>query len=395
MVTGTGDAEATRSPDDENLGSPQLTDSELSGAPTDVEALLGRALRREEASAWEAMSPSLRRRARERVELMRRWTEDRAGLTAADAADIAKVKPKRFYEMASAWKKDPGLAAVGAYATAPIERQPRIDPRVNAALQANVAAVVAAHQQESVETLRRLLEDVARSELDQIEGGSELKLPSPNVTRAVIERELHRAREMRLLGESVVLDCCATTMRRPDGSPHVLFSIIDRGTRRIMGHALGSIEASVEGYARAAAAALNAIEASPPGALPWATEARRFDVVVGRDAQVWDDLLGFWRRGAGMPDVGTIVNERRFGSQYRKFVGDRVGRIVFRPTWTTAPAAAEAGGEVFTETEAADRAALEVASYNETQALAPDLPHRDEPPRALEAALRLLSEPRV
>lgn len=372
-----------------------MGDSLLADSSDSLDLLLGRAPRAEESQAWETMSPTLRRRATERMKLMRRWVGDRAGLTAAEAAELADVKPKRFYEMASAWKKDPGLAAVGAYASAPVERRSRIDPRVNAALQSHVAAIVGAHREESVETLRRLLEEAARRALDAVEGGAELKLPSLNVTRAIIERELHRVREMSLLGESIVLDCCATTMRRPDGAPHVLFSVIDRGTRRIIGHALGSVEDSVEAYGRAARTALEGMRSAPPKALPWASAARRFDVVVGTDRAAWEELLARWRIAEDLPDVGSIVNERRYGSQYRKFVGDRVGRVVLRPTWTGSPALAEAGGEVFSDSEAADRAAIEVAAYNDTHAIDPDLPHQDAPPSALEAALRFLSDART
>lgn len=361
-----------------------------SDSSDELAELLGRPPTTPEESAWRAMSPSLRRRAGERILLMQRWIGHRDGLTASDAAAMAGVNPKRFYQMAAAWKKDPGLAAVGAYASAPPERRPRIDPRINMLLQANVARVVAEHPGESIESVRRHLEDAARRQFSRFEDGAELQLPSMNVTRGIIQRELHRVHEMTLLGESLALDCCATTMRRPDGAPHVLFALVDRGTRRIVGHALGSVESSISAYGRAAAAALAWISGAPATALPWASATRRLDVVLGADDSAWEDLLRRWRANGGLPELGEITNERRYGSQYRKYVGDRIGRVVLRPTWTTAAPPMDADAEIFDDRDAAARVALEIAAYNDSEALSPAGSHADEPPPSLVAALQFL-----
>ena len=359
----------------------------------DLDDLLARAPTQEERSSWEAMSPSLRRRAAVRLALMRRWSGDRGGLTAADAAVIAGVGTKRFYEMAAAWSRSAGLAAVGAYATAPVERSARIDVRVNGALQAVVSKVVdAVPERASVELLRRSLEAAARLHLARaFPDARSLVMPSPNVLRDIVARELHRRSEKGRLGDSVVGDCSATTMLTTDGEPYVLFCLIDRGTRRILGHAFGSLSDSVAAYGRAAGDALaaTAVPASRP--LAWAERSRQMNLVQGLDADAWHGLEERVARLAGAPQFGPIVNDRRFGSQYRRFVGDRVGRVVFRPSWTI-EAPADLKGQRFDGKAAADWVAAEVAGYN--AALGGDgaaEPSTVAPPEGLVATLRLMA----
>jgi hypothetical protein len=399
-VASDGPSQALVSAPPDEVGGESVAESDAS--KTRIESLLERSLDPDEAQAWSAMSPALRRRAAARIELMRRWTRDRKGLTADDAAVEADVKTKRFYQMAAAWKKRPGLLAVGAYAAAKPERAARIDTRVNAALQANVGLVIDANvgpqddpnpKTVPIETLRRALEEAVRRELPNVDQeGSCMTMPSLNVVRAVITRELNRRAEMKLLGESVALDCSPTIMRNGEGEPWVLFAIIDRGTLRILGHAVGAIDDSVRAYARAAVDALRWIERSSAGALPWASRTRRVDVVVGRDIKAWTDLLERYESSIGRFEFKPVTGDKRFGSQLRKYVGDRVGRVVLRPSWARVPPPnVEDGEHIFSLTEAEERATAEVASHNATKALSREGGVAAGPPEALVEALRFLA----
>ncbi|MDH7971292.1 hypothetical protein QH494_03790 [Sphingomonas sp. AR_OL41] len=360
---------------------------------SDLPTLLGREPYDDEARGWATLSPSLRVKAADRVALMNRWWGERGGLSADEAAVIADVTTKRFYQMASAWRKRPGLLAVGAYAAASPDRSTRIHPVVNALLQKHVVKAVASSDEDrTVEWIRRKLEAMVREELPEQDGeGKTLAIPSPNIVRAVIVREQNRVADTKLLGESIVLDCCPVSMRRPDGIPYALFVVIDRGTLRIMGHGLGSVDASVEGYALAAASTADWIARSAGTRLPWAPATRRADLVVGNDRAACDALFARHKALAGHFEFAPVTNERRFGSQIRRYVGERVGRVMLRPTWVREVPPLADGEEVYDDREAAERVAAEVELYNGTMPLRRSGVGAEGAPKALLEFLRLLS----
>lgn len=357
----------------------------------DLESVLGRSPTADEVRSWQVLSPGLRRRAVKRIALMQRWVGERGDLTAVDAARIAEVTTKRFYQMASAWRKEPGLMAVGAYAAAAPDRPARIDPTVNAALQAEVPKVVTGGKGKSLEALRRCLEAAVRARLPTIGEKDGPRMPSPNVVRAVITREHARVADMKMLGESVVLDCCPTSMRAADGSPYFIFCLIDRGTLRILGQSLGSIDDSIVGYRRAAIDAIERIDAAAVSGLPWAKATRRIDIVVGTDRDAWTDRRSALSACVRPVDVELITRDRRFGSQFRNYVGERIGRIWLRPTWVSKPPPPIVDGdEIFTLEEAGLRAATEVSAWNTTKLIERDT-GAATPPRGLSEALRFLA----
>ena len=361
----------------------------------------------DERRGWAVLSPPLRRRAADRIALLRRWWGERDGLTAKEAAAIAGVIPNRFYQMAAVWKREPGLLAVGAYAAAPAARSPRIHPLVNASLQANVVKVVAEAGEASVEAMRRRLEELVAADLrDRRQAGSDgtdagggggepdgsLAIPSPTVVRAVITRELNRVGEAKLAGESVAMDCCPTTMRAPSGEPWALFAIIDRGTLRILGSAVGSLDDSVAGYAFAARRALILLAPGTGGSTTWARSTRRVDMVVGEDRAECDALIARYGAVEAAVEFKPVTRPRRFGSQLRKYIGERVGRIQLRPGWAASPPPMADDDETFAWWDAAARADFEVQGWNEIRTLVRETPGEDRPPNELVALLRLLVE---
>lgn len=373
------------------------TESDLADSPVDLEALLMRPPSDEERRSWAVLSPALRRRAVDRIALLRRWWGERDGLTAKEAAAMAGVIPNRFYQMAAAWKRAPGLAAVGAYAVTPAPRSPRIDPVVNASLQANVVQVVSEGVGSSIEAMRRRLEELVAADLRgrastvTDASGVEPAIPSPTIVRAVITRELNRVGEMQLLGESIAMDCCPTTMRSPTGDPWALFAIIDRGTLRIIGTSVGSLDDSVEGYSLAARSALVALAPGGPGLGPWARDTRRVDMVVGEDVQACDSLITRYGEVEGAIEFKPVTRPRRFGSMLRRYVGERMGRLDLRPGWAASPPPMASGDETFARWDAMERAAFEARSWNGTKVLERTGAGQTRPPDELVDLLRLLT----
>lgn len=357
--------------------------------------LIAREPTQDEATAWAAMGPSHRRRTADRIVLMRRWAGDRGDLTAEEAARTAGVSVKYFYEMASAWKRTGTLAALGAFTTAKPTRGPRLASAVTNALQANVARVVDEGEDAgiSVEAMRRNLEQAARDTLVQSTPAGEAvaKLPSPRTVRTFVERELVRRAESASPGSMVVLDACPVTMRREDGTPHTMFAVIDRGTGLVLGHALGELGDSVGAYARACRDALTKIEGLPWEGILWARSTARLDLTVGEDLEACEELLSRYARQDGLPVLGAIERGNRFGAAFRRFVGDRVGRVQFRPTWLRKLPPAEEGSETFDDAEAAVRADADISAHN--RELIGRFHGRGEvsPPENLLAALRFLA----
>ncbi|WP_174290972.1 hypothetical protein [Sphingomonas bacterium] len=351
----------------------------------------------EETRSWAVLSPVLRRRAVDRVVLLRRWWGERDGLTAKEAAAIAGVIPNRFYQMASAWKRAPGLAAVGAFAGTPAPRPPRIHPIVNASLQANVVRVVAEGGGKSVEAMRRRLEELVAADLRDrpstaVDGSvAELAVPSPTILRAVVTRELNRVGEAQLLGESIAMDCCPTTMRSPEGIPWALFAIIDRGTLRILGTSVGSLDESVEGYSLAARRALVLLAPGAPVMGPWARRTRRVDMVVGEDGPACEALITRYAQVGGAIEFKPVTRPRRFGSLLRRYLGDRMGRVDLRPGWAASPPPPMSDGdETFARWDALARADFEMLEWNRTKVIERAAAGEVRPPDDLVALIRLL-----
>lgn len=365
---------------------------EYAATDSDVQlaALLGRPATDDEEMAWRRISPALRNRSILRIQLLRRWTGERGGLTAPIAAAVAGVSPNRFYQMVSAWRAEPGLAAAGVYAFAPSERPGRIAPEVNAALQSAVVPIVAAGGGKSVEALRRELEQELKARVPDVGTDHGPRMPSPKTVRAVISREQARTTDLKMLGESLVLDCCPTAMQSEDGQTYDLFAVIDRGTLRILGHSIGRIDDSVSGYRQAATLALESI-AETRRQNDWAIATRRIDVVVGLDADEMVRRVQLLDREIRWIEIAAITRPKRFGSQFRKYVGERLGGMWLRPTWALrAPPRPSDPDQTFTPSDARVRAAREIDTWN-----ARKLIQRDGgdaiPPAGLLAALNLLA----
>ena len=254
--------------------------------------------------------------------------DDRGDLTVEKAAERTGVSAKRFYEMASAWRKRAGLAALGVFAKSK-DRQSRLDARAVNLLQSLVPRVVASDPGRSVEAIRETL-------LAQVEAASAtasppfepvLRIPSRMLVRRMIERELVRRATVAMVGHDVAFDRCPLSLVDDAGIRFTLFAVVDRPTGLLLGV---SVQCASDGVAGFAGAAKDALERIPrlDGAGDWTDDTQRVELWSESEA---DDAALYTAISSvpGGPDL-SIVTEGTPGRYLRAAVGDRLGRAEFR-----------------------------------------------------------------
>lgn len=283
----------------------------------DVTALvpfLGEPLPTGEAAMWSSMSTERRAKALRRMEALAKWDDGNGPLTPADAAIVAGVSLNRFFEMAKGWREHRSLAALGTFAKS--SRRP--DAR-EAALQEIVGEVLGRWPTGSV---RRMAADLG--EAWEVKGG---KPVGQSMLRRVVEHELRRRDAEGQPGADVQFDCSACSLLRPDGAPHTLFAVVDRGTQLVFGAAVGDVADSRAGYAAASLDALKRLGAGEFDQLPWAPRSLRFELVVGLDADRWIDLRDEMAASGVAAPIERSTRSSRFGRYLKRSIGDRLGRI--------------------------------------------------------------------
>ncbi|MEG4930200.1 hypothetical protein QUA99_25230 [Microcoleus sp. F10-B2] len=276
-----------------------------------------------ERARWQTMTVSQRIKAANRIRAFVGWQAGEMSLK--DALTLADLSKSRFYRLAADWREAPGLDAIGAFAgTAGGIKSSRLDPNVVNALQAVVAEVVKFNQGASVSQLVRLM--VQRA------GVSEDRLPSELRLRKFVEDEQRRVSATGMAGHGIKFDCTAIDIPQADRRPYVMFACIDTGTRAVLGVAVRETALAVEGYAMAAADALDRIS-NELNDLPWTDRVARIEITAGIDLDPSADLV----RSIG-EQIGALVqlasSPKRFGRYLRDSVGDGLGRIRFTPART-------------------------------------------------------------
>lgn len=273
-------------------------------------------------AGWERLTPTRRRDAKARFEIFEGW--ERGQLDAEEAIRRFGRSPSRFYRLAAQWRQRPNLAALGVGISAP-RRRAKLDPDVVNKLQSQVAKVVRLNADASVSRQAALLLEAA-GYIDERPIG----MPA---LRRIVEAERWRIDAVRRVGHQILLDCSAINFAQPDGRPHILFLVADAGTRLTLGFALGR-EADIRlGYAAAAADALRWIECNE-AVLPWAAALAQTVVVTGNDDDAAIGLVN-WMVSEGVGgNVLRASSARRFGSQFRKLYGERLGRVQITPART-------------------------------------------------------------
>ena len=325
-----------------------------------LEAALGRGASDEERHLWASMLPDRRSLTLKRIATVKDWVDRPGEMTAAEAADLAKVKVSRWYEIVGAWKATGTLSALGTLANQPGRRGPRLDGgtvnRIQAVLVPVVAERLAADARTKVGTIVTALQ-----KHPDLEG---LDLPHVNTLRSMVEREVLRVRGEQQAGLRPGLDAVACDLLRPDGTNHVMFAVIDRTARYILGFSVGRLEDSLSAYARASRDALRRIEGPDAGELPWADELKRVDVIVGDDLNAWNTVF---RAHAGHPiaDVfDPVISENRYGRYFKLVAGSSVGKLRIIPMRTAGGGDAGTASRVYSDAEALEALEIDVARHN-------------------------------
>jgi len=275
-------------------------------------------------------------------------------MTAAEAARDADVAVSRWYEVAAAWKAAPVLASVGTFAKRPGRTGQRLDGEAVNRIQSILPTLVASDLNGTVAGV------VTRIQADpKLQG---LSLPHVNTLRTMVQRERRRQQSERQVGLRPGFDATACELLRTDGTPHVMFAVVDRTSHRILGFTVGDLSESRSAYARAAADAL--VRIGSPGAqtLAWADTTERIDVIVGDDPQAWARARARYDEAPIGPALGLVAEGRRFGRYLRLAVGTAIGEMRIYPARTEVREPAE--GNRFSDKDAVAAIEVEVARHN-------------------------------
>lgn len=271
---------------------------------------------------WESLTPARRREAASRFALFDQW--EAGELSAEEAVSRFGKSPSRFYRLAAQWREKPSLEALGVGIRAPRTRE-RLDPAVVNALQAKVSHVVRLHADASVSQQAALLVEAA--------GFGNQKPIGTTALRKIVETERRRAEASGRLGHQIGLDCSAINLPQVSGRPYILYLIVDAGTGINLGFSFSTSVDVTAGYSAAADSASKWIEQKGDG-LPWSSRLSQTILVSGNDDAASKKLVeGLSAAGVG-GNVLRSSGRRRFGSQFRKAYGERLGRIQITPART-------------------------------------------------------------
>lgn len=310
---------------------------------------------------WAEMTVGQRAKAAKRLAAFRGWQSGEMNLDYAVAA--SGLSRSRFYRLAAAWKAAPSLAALGVSTGSGAARE-RLDPEAVNALQAVVKEVVMLNEGASVSQLVRIM--VERSGVD------ESKLPGTLRLREIVENEKRRIAATGEAGHTVMFDCTAINLPKADGRPHVMFVLVDKGTRLILGAAVGPSADATMGYARVAAD-VRARTSSRLANLPWSLRVSQIYLTAGLDVAAAESVVLDLRK-AGVRTVQLKRVPRRYGGYFRQVVGDRIGRIAITPTRTEEGAATPDNGDMRPWSEGEAMAAVAQAVDQHNASVIADLP---------------------
>lgn len=329
---------------------------------------------------WAGMTASQRARAADRLAAIEAWQSGRIPLDAAlEASGLSRT---RFYTVAAEFRSAGTLASLGAFAGAGASRQ-KLNPEVVNALQAVVADVVAMNRGASTSQLVRLMVEAS--------GVDEKLLPGTTRLRAIVEAEQRRADATGQAGNALKLDVTAVNLPREDGRPHLMFAIVDDGTRLVLGVAVGASLDEADGYGRAAGDAVARISGALAG-VRWVDRLLRMEITIGGDQGRAAALRSRLIEGGVRANVQLAPI--RYGRYWRKLVGARVGRVEITPGRTEEGQAVPDNGDMTPWTDEAALAAVTLAVEQHNAAILAELDTthgRPVMPDDMERALHVLA----
>lgn len=314
------------------------------------------ALSEDDRERWNLMTAAQRKRAADRLQAIEQW--EAGAIPIEVALESTGRSRSRFYRMASDWRAERTLTALGAFAGTGGTKS-RLDPVAVNALQAVVARVVRLNKGATVKQLVELM--VAEADVPE-----RAVLPGTSRLRGIVEDEQRRVSATGDAGHTVKLDCSAINLPREDGRPFAAFTILDKGTRLILGAAVAAEPEAAGGYRLAAIDAQERIGRIGQR-LPWSVRLREMEVTAGTDLDASVALID----RLTVPEVGSNPQlasaPRRFGNYFREIVGMRIGRVEITPLRTQTGNAMPDNGDMtaWTIEEAAEALRQGVESHNE------------------------------
>lgn len=342
-----------------NSGGPTLDEARLDPEGR-LRAVLGRAPGEHELTLWAAMPGERREGALGRIPILRRWVEQPGEMTAAEAAAEAGLAVSRWYEVAAAWKAKPTLSSVGSFAKKPGRRGQRLDGDAINVIQSILPVIVGDYKDAKVGTL------VSALQADERLRG--MRLPHVNTLRTMVEREKRRLKGESQVGGRPGLDVTAVNLMREDGDHHLMFAVVDRTSRLILGFSVGRLSDSRAAYAEAARDALVRLEGEDAPVLPWSDRTERIDAIIGDDADAWHSVAAEYAGANLRPEFSIVSSERRYGRYLKLVAGTTIGNLRLHPARTGGPGKG-AGVPPHSDAEARTAIEVEVARHN-TQVMA-------------------------
>jgi hypothetical protein len=328
---------------------------------------------------WFAMTPKQRQKVTLRLAAITSWRDGAIGID--EAIEASGLSRSRFYTVAARWREAPSLASLGGFRGAGGARQ-KVDGNVINALQAVIADVYALNRGASVNRLVQLMVDASG-----IEGE---RLPGIQRRRAIVEAEMRRAEATGQAGHALRGDISAINLPREGGRPHLLYVLIDVGTRLILGAWTQADLDEVSGYRGAARDAQRRITSKLED-MQWTDRLMRIELKV--QAQE----IGYLFRKKHHDLGGAVLPQgspKGYGKYFRELVGLRIGRIEITPARTEAGNAISDNRDPYpwSDEEARGAVALAVDQYNaEILGSLEQFGQRKLPPDDLAKALEILA----
>lgn len=331
----------------------------------------------EEQAMWNSLSPEQRQTAAARLRVLLKYEGIRP-VTPEEAAAELGLSLNRWYEMFAAWRERRSLSSIGIFADMPRSRTLSYHNDV----QRLVVGVVDADPNGSVRRLAIALGEAYGRDT----GLPEQDWPTYMTFRKFVEAELRRRMKEEAPGNDVAFDCCACELPHVKGV-FVAFLVIDRGSRIVIGGALGDARASHAGYALAAKDALERLKDAPLDRLAWAAELERSEIVIGLDADSWAGHAEEMAAVGMKAQLQPATKARRFGAYVRPLIGPRMGRVKFVPGKTFGEVAFAAAG-----LDEVVRFGAELDAYNAGLVPGFDAAGGGTPPARLVALLKRMSK---
>lgn len=328
---------------------------------------------------WYSMTPKQRIKVTKRLEAITAWHDGE--LDIVSAIDASGLSRSRFYTVAARWREAPSLASLGGFAGAGGARA-KLNPDVINALQAVIAEVYAVNKGASVHRLMQLMVEASGVAGDD--------LPGIQRRRAIVEAEIRRSEATGQAGHALKGDISAINLARENGRPHIIYALIDEGTRLILGAWTQGELDEVSGYRGAARDAQQRLT-TQLGAISWTDRLMRIELKV-RDAGAAQGMRDMLLEGG--VSVRAQGSPKGYGKYFRKLIGTRIGRVEITPARTEAGSALTDNRDLTPWSDDAARASVAQAvdEYNASVLGSSDIAGRRKlPPDDLIKALSVLA----